>query len=163
MKKSEIVEELALYMHNKSINESEIIEKLKDIDDSEEVDRDGRTLLINACFYNRIEIVKFLVSQKANVNSKDKIGNTPLHAAAQEGNIEIIEILLKNGANINEKNNFGNSPLMVVRKIKEPQKTLSILLSHGADPSQKNNYGYSATDIFSLDNDFASLFQGNAE
>ena len=78
MKKLEIVEELALYMHNKSINESEIIEKLKDIDDSEEVDRDGRTLLINACFYNRIEIVKFLVSQKANVNSKDKIGNTPL-------------------------------------------------------------------------------------
>lgn len=163
MKRSKLVEEFVLYMHNKAISESEIIEKMKVLDDLEQVDRDGRTLLINACFYNRINIVKFLISEKANINAKDKLGYTPLHAAAHEGNIEIIEILLKNGAYINEKNNFGNSPLMVVRKIKEPQKTFSVLLSHGADPVQKNNYGYSATDIFSVDNDFISLIQGNAD
>ena len=155
------VEEIAKKMHMGSNSEGVIIKEIEQMKNLEQVDRDGRTLLINAAFYNCPSVVDFLIQSRVNINAKDKMGFTALHAASQEGNIEIIEMLLKNGVDVNIKNNFGNSPLMVVRMIKQPLRTISLLLCYGADPYQKNNYGNSAIDMFISKPDIIALFKGN--
>ncbi len=40
-----------------------ITEKLEQIQNYEQTDRDGRTLLINAAFYNRINAIKYLLKK----------------------------------------------------------------------------------------------------
>ena len=151
------VEELSIKMHSGSYSENVIIKEIKNVKNLEETDRDGRTLLVNAAFYNCLGVVEHLIQCGVNLNAKDKMGYTALHAAAQEGNIEIIEKLLENGVDVNIKNFFGNSPLMVVRMINRPIKTIAMLLCYGADPHQKNNYGNSAVDIFISNPEITSL------
>jgi len=156
MKLSQI-EQIAQKMLANCYSEDNIIEDIKAIKNLEQVDRDGRTLLINAAFYNCPHVIEYLIEHKVKLNAKDKVGYTALHAASQEGNIEIVEMLLKNGVDVNATNFFGNSPLMVVRMIKEPLKIISLLLSYGADPYQKNNYGNSAADVFASKPEIADM------
>lgn len=61
---------------------------------------DGSTALLIATNRNRVEVVRFLLSLKANPNIPDNSGWTPLLSAADEGNTEIVRLLLAHGANI---------------------------------------------------------------
>ena len=146
MKNKNIVEFLSVEMQ---IDYSEdFLDKIKQLDDLEKRDRDGRTLLINAAIYNRLDVVKYLVQKGADINTCDSIGNTPLHAAVLGNNTKIVQYLLKNGAEVDAKNNFGNTPLWVA----SPTASLElfeILLLYGADPEIKNNYGVSILDTMS--------------
>ena len=47
-----------------------------------------------------IEVVKFLISHGANIETKTIFKLTPLMAASLYGHIEIVKILIANGANI---------------------------------------------------------------
>ena len=157
MKKNNIIENISLQMMCTSkyaVSEKEIVpddiimSSILLIQDIEATDRDGRTLLVNATFYERKQIVEFLLKLGANVNAKDRNGFTSLHAATQTGNIDIASVLLENGANVNAKNCFGNSPLMTCDH-NAPVKIFELMIRYGADPLQKNNYGISAVECFS--------------
>ena len=96
------------------------------------------TPLIDAIIFNNVETVKFLLSNGADSNLKDKIkGFAPLHFAVYNKNQEIAELLLKYNANINEKH-YGNNVLhilLVMPEAKAP-KTLSLLkflIANGVD------------------------------
>ena len=87
--------------------------------------RDGRNLLIRACFV----LNEFPESY------------------------DIIELLLKHGANVNDRDSFGNTALKYLSIIPDDEvepidkKTIIFLLDNGANPYIKNNMGKTALSI----------------
>jgi len=59
----------------------------------------------------KIEIIKILIENGANINLCDRDGYSPIYFASHNGNIEIIKILIENGANINLCDDNGYFPL----------------------------------------------------
>src|SRR5687768_7408789 len=51
----------------------------------------------------RIELIKLLLSYKADVNAKDDERETPLHVAVRKASLEIIRLLVENGADVNDQ------------------------------------------------------------
>ncbi len=68
----------------------------------------------------QVEILKYLITKNANVDSTDNFGNTPLFKAIFKRNSspELINILIKNGTDIDRENNSGNSPKELAKKFK---------------------------------------------
>lgn len=68
------------------------------------------TFLHSACFWEKLDIVKFLVEKGANLNML-KIGDkTPLHIACTFFNPEIVMYLVESGASLNIKDDEGKKP-----------------------------------------------------
>ena len=63
-----------------------------------------------------VEIVKFLISHRADVNVQTIWKTTPLHCAASRGCVEIAKILVTQGADLNTKDINGDIPLDVAKK-----------------------------------------------
>lgn len=62
--------------------------------------------------WRRLDSIKLLIDNGANVNAVDKLGNTPLHYAQRHrDNREILSLLIMNGGNIMIKNEDNESPL----------------------------------------------------
>lgn len=61
----------------------------------------GRTVLHVAAEYGEIEIIEYLLENKAKVNCLDDSGVPPLFLAMQKGKLKAVELLLENGANMN--------------------------------------------------------------
>ena len=68
----------------------------------------------------RLEIVRALIENEAEVNATDKDGWTPLHLATAEGHLEDTKVLIENGADINTKKNDGKTPLELLDQSKHP-------------------------------------------
>lgn len=66
--------------------------------------------LILATRARHVQVVDYLLRQKANPNSKDSHGKTALSFAAQAGREDLIVLLLKYGANPNLQDYNGRSP-----------------------------------------------------
>ncbi len=155
-KHKNIVDSIAIDMRNSCdassnlndfVPDEIIIAKLSNIEELEQTDRDGRTLLINAAFCGRERCVIYLVNRGADVNAKDRDGFTALHAAVQENCLEIIKILLENGADIHAKDAWGNEPLARENK-NTSNEIFKILMEYGADPNARNYYGgYSVMEL----------------
>ncbi|GAB5373130.1 hypothetical protein AAMO2058_001723800 [Amorphochlora amoebiformis] len=72
----------------------------------------GRTLLLEACNCEHIDIVRYLLGVKADTNISDfRDGETPLLAACQAGSLPILKLLLEHKANIETANILGQGPL----------------------------------------------------
>jgi ankyrin repeat protein len=59
----------------------------------------------------KIEQVKLLISEGADVNEKTTTGDTPLHYAVRYGHEDVAELLISKGADVNAKSKFGYTPL----------------------------------------------------
>ena len=72
-------------------------------------DRSGFTPLHHAALWNKLDIVKLLIANGADVNAKDNTGYTPLHWAAMHGHLDIVKFLVeyctKKGITLNMRNN----------------------------------------------------------
>jgi len=75
-------------------------------------------MLITAINNDNIEIVKLLISTKADVNWKDGFNTTALMYAAAKGNKDIVILLLDNGADINATDGQGNTVLTAAKESK---------------------------------------------
>ena len=74
--------------------------------------QDGYTALHYSCMYGHIDMVRTLVSHKANVNFKANSGDTPLHVAAWYGQLEVVIALIHEfNCDINVKGYLGRSLL----------------------------------------------------
>ncbi|CAH1961733.1 unnamed protein product [Acanthoscelides obtectus] len=73
----------------------DIIEK-KSLNVNEEVD--GRPLILYAADYGQKDVIDYLISAGADVNSKDKHGITAILAAIWEGHKDCVKLLLEKGA-----------------------------------------------------------------
>ncbi|XP_055953567.1 uncharacterized protein LOC129989212 [Argiope bruennichi] len=65
------------------------------------------TLLHLAVSRSNLDLVKFLIDEKVDLNAPDENGNTSVHLAAIHGNKNILEILLHNGAYYDSLNNLN--------------------------------------------------------
>ena len=88
-----------------------ITEKMFDINAKNNL---GEPLLISTINYRDVDMIKLLISNRADVNIQDINGNTPLHIASnieyRELKRELIELLINAGANKDIINNNGEKP-----------------------------------------------------
>lgn len=147
---TKIVDDLSIKMMETdpeyALSDNELIKQIERFDNIDSVDRDGRTLLISSAFYNRVNILNYLIENGADICARDKMGISALHAAVISKNTHIVEILISKGIPVDIKDNFGNTPLMKAKF--QDIECISLLLRHGADCKKKNNFGRSPYDIF---------------
>merc|ERR1712014_23955 len=94
-------------------------------------DPNGITALGFAIGADRSEIVKFLITCKANPHAVDAKGNTGAHYAAGYGRQEMLKFLLAAKSDPSKKNGDGKSPLNVATQ-NNMQPTVEILKQAGA-------------------------------
>jgi hypothetical protein len=93
-----------------------------------------------AAWGNRLEAVKKLISDGADLNAATTQGQTPLHLAAKKGWQDVVRFLVKEGADVNTKDNVGMTPLHWAAHLGHVE-VVQILLSLGADINAKTNGG----------------------
>jgi ankyrin repeat protein len=82
-------------------------------------------------------LVKELISDGAEVNTRDSFGSMPLHLAVRKGHTEVAELLILNGADVNTKDRQGQ-PVLHVAVEKGNRELLELLLANGADIEATN-------------------------
>jgi uncharacterized protein len=81
--------------------------------DIEMANLNGRTPLMSAAKYGRIDSLKLLLSKNVNPNLKDSQGNTALHLAILHGFAAIALELIHQGVDIHARNYESKTPLLV--------------------------------------------------
>ncbi len=71
----------------------------------------GVTALQGAASAGKADVVAYLLTNKATVNTADNEGVTPLHDAAKIGNVDTVKVLLANGAAVNVADRKKRTPL----------------------------------------------------
>ena len=79
-------------------------------------DDENNTNLHIAVKKNSIELVKYFITKKYDLNKRNINGETPLHLAVQGNNPEMINLLIEKGADISIMNNKGQKPLDLIEK-----------------------------------------------
>jgi len=101
------------------------------------LDLKGVTPLLLAVHNQNAEMVKFLLSKKANPNLCST-NSSPVHEAVRVHNQQILEIVLSGGGNINLTTDFGKTPLhMAIQE--EQDQIFDFLLGKKADTKAKND------------------------
>jgi len=67
--------------------------------------------LVDAAFDYNLALVKELLDNGVDVNSRDSHNSTALEYAAEFGQVEMVKLLLEHGAEVNTSNNDGDTPL----------------------------------------------------
>ena len=80
------------------------------------VNEDDRTALFRATYYNRTDVIRLLLQNRANANKRNRFGSTPVHFAAMMNSTEAIAVLVEYGASINIKDNYGYKPIDWARR-----------------------------------------------
>ena len=91
----------------------------------------------------KVNVVKDLIEQGADVNAKDKDGMTALIVASRNGHREVVEMLISNGADVNAKDNSDWTALMRA-SIKGQSKIAELLIANGALVNSKGVDGCTA-------------------
>lgn len=95
-------------------------------------DANNETPLFKAAENGHLEVVKFLVSKKADVNHVG-IVRTPLHCAADIGNLEILKFLLEKGADPNKAGSVNKETPLHIAASNGHKEIVQLLLEKGAN------------------------------
>ncbi len=95
------------------------------------MDNDGNTVLLNACFYNQPEVIQALLEAGANPNLPNGEGRLPLMDVAKNGNDRMVTLLLAHHADINGNDDAGPAIWRAVEQRKI--STVKLLIDRGAD------------------------------
>ena len=93
------------------------------------------------------KVLKYLVSQGADVNAKDDNNETPLLFAVwhnpneQSVKVELMKCLVSHGADVNAGNNWGATPLLFVADFSDVEAT-KFLVSRNANVNAKTWDGH---------------------
>ena len=61
-----------------------------------------------------MEIIKYLLKHRANVQGTNRDGSTPLHVEAYFCRVDIVKLFLENGGSLSTKNREGETPIDLV-------------------------------------------------
>jgi len=102
-----------------------------------------QTPVMAATLNGHVDIVKLLLSKKADVSIPEQEGYTPIHGAAFQGRPDIMRLLIKHGMNPHDLHTDGFTPIHRACWGSEPRhaETVQVLLEAGVPPNQKANNG----------------------
>ena len=95
---------------------------------------------------SRINIMKLLIDNKANINYTDENGFNPLNIAIETGNMELTKFLITNGANVNSLMQDGVS-LIGYAIAQNNMDLLQILIENGANVNNTNGDSWANTPL----------------
>lgn len=101
---------------------------------------EGATPLWTASTLGRLEFVKMLVSQGANIEHTTDSKSSPLRGAAFDGHCNVCEFLINKGADIDKPNQVGQSPLTIAAAMQK-RECVQLLIDRGADVNHKGHNG----------------------
>lgn len=102
---------------------------------------DERTPLMLASYWGRTNVVKTLISSKADINAIDADGKSPLFFAVEGKRNDVSKYLIEHKAAVNIKDKYGQTILM--RAIQcDNIEIIESLLNAGSDINAQNNEGY---------------------
>jgi len=81
--------------------------------DIDEINEEGLTALQFSCFAGHLDIVKVLLSYKADIKKRDRDGNTLIHAAVLAGKGDVIKYLIRSGLKPIVRNDQNLMPIDV--------------------------------------------------
>jgi ankyrin repeat protein len=84
-----------------------------------------------ASIAGNLEIMKYLISQGADINTIDREGSNLLHNAAANGHLEVVKYLLDQGFDINAEDANGNTAILFASG-KDNIVLIQYLIDHGA-------------------------------
>jgi ankyrin repeat protein len=99
------------------------------------------TPLHHATDGNKLDVVKFLVENKAALDTKSPYGMTALHYATEYDRFEVARILVANKATLDVKDNCGQTPLYCAAR-RGRLDTVEILVKNGADVNARTEGGW---------------------
>jgi len=100
----------------------------------------GATPLHFAAYHGRIEVVKYLIGTKADLNARDKMGVTPLLAAIVGRQKETIRVLLDAGADVDVPGPNGVPVLQTVLLNGQPE-LVPLILARGPKVDARDQAG----------------------
>ncbi|UCD06185.1 MAG: ankyrin repeat domain-containing protein [candidate division WOR-3 bacterium] len=103
-------------------------------------DETGNTPLHYAVAGGQAEVVKFLISNGADVNALNTANQSVLLYAAYFGNAEITEALIADGATLNDRDVFGRSPLHYAARQRSVD-AMMLLIDHKAELDIRDSIG----------------------
>jgi len=99
------------------------------------------TLLHIALLWGQVEVVRFLVDRRADINIRNANNDTALHCAAHLGSLDIIKLLLDKGISVNVTNTQQNTPLHIAAVRGNLEATIA-LVARGAALNSTNVTGH---------------------
>lgn len=114
---------------------------------------DGMTALHIACRSNNLELVKFLVDNKASINHQPEgYEITPLMTACSYGHMDIVKYLVEEcNAKLNLRDSYGYTALMMACERGNLDLIIYLLDNKNIDVNIKNIHGHSAI-VLALNN-----------
>ena len=106
----------------------------------------GISPLHKASVNNKLDEVRRLLKEGANVHSKNINGWTPLHSAALEGHVDVVTELIKAGAYVNARNFRHTTPLVIAAWANHPD-VVSLLIKHNANLNAQTEDGWTALHV----------------
>ena len=116
---------------------------------------------------SRINMMKLLIDNKANINYTDENGFNPLNIAIESGDMELTKFLITNGANVNSLMQDGVS-LIGYAIAQNNMDLLQMLIENGANVNYTNGDSWANTPLqtasrLGLDNVVRILLTRNAD
>ncbi|KAI1839800.1 hypothetical protein JX266_013987, partial [Neoarthrinium moseri] len=136
-------EMLVAAARNEAVTKQTLRYLLTSIKDINTFDKDGWTPISAAASKGRLDVVKLLFENKADVAAPNKDGSTPVHVAAGNGYLNIVQFLFKNNADIAVANKDGRTPahnaaeggrLDVVRFLFDNKANITVADKRGRTP-----------------------------
>lgn len=119
----------------------------------------GETSLHIAAMKGKIDEMRSLIEEGADLNAKDNAGWTPLHEACNHGHIDAVQELLRAGVLVNTPGYEDETALMDA-VLNGHFEIVELLLQNGADASLRNSRGQTALDL-ALDDEIVEILKEN--
>ncbi len=104
-------------------------------------DPDHINILQEACLYNAVDIVKYLLEKGFNPNTQDNLGGTPIHRVVHTNNNELISLLHSKGADLNVKEKEQGFTPLHIAALNSKENAISKLIGLGAKARLRTNDG----------------------
>lgn len=124
-----------------------------------EINKEGYSPLILACYRGNTEVARYLINKGADVNYNNAMG-TPLMAAVVKNNIEIANLLLDKNVNVDHVDANGTTALIYAVQFKNVA-FVQLLLAKNADKSKVDSNGKTAFEyaVFSDNQEIINLLK----